>query len=88
MYVGCDIAPAAPDVKFVKYGVTIEAHIPSPSDPNNPLAGPLVGHARYRPSQRDFMVFLEHQRPFVVDRVDEVYQALASGQVPAEGRPA
>jgi hypothetical protein len=86
VYAGCDIAPVAPDVQFFEYGDTIEAHAPS-LDPTNPVAGPLLGAAKYRPGQRDYMVFLAHQRPFLLDRRDDVIQALASGQVPAEGRP-
>jgi hypothetical protein len=77
LYAGCDIAPVAIDVRFVSYGNTIEAHAPSLADPTNPLAGPLIGIATFRPGRRDYM-----------DHVDDVYQALASGQVPAEGRPA
>jgi hypothetical protein len=87
VHAGCDIAPVAPDVRFVEYGDTIEAHAPS-IDPTNPAAGALIGAAKYRPGRRDYMVFLAHQRPFLLDQRDDVMQALASGQVPAEGRPA
>lgn len=78
----CDLEPAAPRIELREYGGTIEAVAP-PTDPAHPERRLVLGIARHREHQDDYMVILrgDPHGPQFVPGHDEAVQALVTGQV-------
>lgn len=78
----CDLQPAAPRIELREYGGTIEAVAP-PTDPAHPERRLILGVAKHRIREDDYMVILrgDPHGPRFVPGHDDAVQALVTGQV-------
>lgn len=83
----CDLEPAAPRIELREYGDTIEALAP-PTDPDHPERRTVLGVARHRAREDDYMVILRGDTggPRFVPGHDDAVQALVTGQVSGGAR--
>jgi hypothetical protein len=78
----CDLEPAAPRIELREYGGTIEAVAP-PIDPAHPARRLILGVAKHRDREDDYMVILRGDAtgPQFVATHDDAVQALVTGQI-------
>lgn len=83
----CDLESPAPRIELREYRDTIEAVAP-PTDPDHPERRQLLGVAKHRRREDDYMVILRgdpHGPQFVPDH-DAAVQALVTGQITGGAR--
>jgi hypothetical protein len=78
----CDLEPAAPRIELREYPGTIEAVAP-PTDPEHPERRLILGVAKLRTREHDYMVILRGDAagPRFVPDHDAAVQALVTGQI-------
>jgi hypothetical protein len=82
----CDLESLAPRIELREYRDTIESVAP-PTDPDHPERRLLLGVAKHRLRENDYMVILRGgPGPQFVATHDDAVQALVTGQIPGGAR--